>query len=33
MTPGQPVVSYTDVLIKPTTPKKNINTNKLAKVK
>ena len=35
MTPGQPVVSYTDVLIKPTTPKKNINNNrkKVLKVK
>lgn len=28
MTPGQSVVSYTDVLIKPTTPKKNINNNR-----
>jgi len=28
MTPGQPVVSYTDVEIKPTIPKKNINTNR-----
>jgi len=27
-TPGQPVVSYTDVEIKPTIPKKNINTNR-----
>jgi hypothetical protein len=27
-TPGQPVVSYTDVEIKPTVPKKNINTSK-----
>ena len=35
MTPGQPVVSYTDVEIKPTIPKKNINTsrNKVSKVK
>ena len=28
MTPGQPVVSYTDVEIKPTIPKKNINTSR-----
>ena len=28
ITPGQPVVSYTDVEIKPTVPKKNINTNR-----
>jgi len=28
VTPGQPVVSYTDVEIKPTIPKKNINTNR-----
>jgi hypothetical protein len=28
MTPGQPVVSYTDVEIKPTVPKKKINTNR-----
>jgi hypothetical protein len=28
ITPGQPVVSYTDVEIKPTVPKKNINTSK-----
>ena len=33
MTPGQPVVSYTDVEIKETVPKKNINTNKVTKVK
>jgi len=33
ITPGQPVVSFTDVEIKETIPKKNINTNKAAKVK
>ncbi len=33
ITPGQPVVSFTDVEIKETVPKKNINTNKVAKVK
>lgn len=33
ITPGQPVISFTDVEIKETIPKKNINTNKAAKVK
>ena len=33
ITPGQPVVSFTDVEIKETIPKKNINTNKATKVK
>ena len=33
ITPGQPVVSFTDVEIKETVPKKNININKVAKVK